>query len=235
LDHRNHRQHLRAFFNWLVAEGIIESSPMARVPRPIVRDDQIHPLTNEQVKALVEAARRSYFPRHNEAVLRFLIDTGVRASELCGITLGDLDMSNRSVTVLGKGNKRRSVHFGVATSRTLWNHLRGNDYIPGENDRWPLFCSQSGPNTGCKTTRGGILKMVHRLGLAANISGVRCSPHTLRHTFAVNFIRNGGDPFSLMQLLGHTNLQMTNRYVCLAKADIAAQHAKCSPMDHMGF
>jgi integrase/recombinase XerD len=74
-------------------------------------------------------------------------------------------------------------------------------------------------------------KLLLRYGRAAGIEGVRISPHTLRHTFAVLYIRNGGDSFSLQEILGHSTLEMTRRYVNLASRDVAEQHKKFSPMD----
>lgn len=227
--------HLRTFFRWLDSEGVLDQALIERIAPPIARDDQIQPLSDEQVRLLIQAAHRSRFPLHGEVIVRFLIDTGVRASEFCGIVNENLNLSERSVRVLGKGNKKRTAYFGVATSRALWAYRRGRHFVPGADDKKPLFVAQHGPHQGNALTRSGLLQTVARLGESAGISGVRCSPHTLRHTFAVNFIRNGGNAFSLMRLLGHTNLQMTNRYVELAQADLAEQHRKCSPMDNMGF
>jgi integrase/recombinase XerD len=76
-------------------------------------------------------------------------------------------------------------------------------------------------------------KLLLRYGRAAGIEGVRISPHTLRHTFAVLYIRNGGDSFSLQEMLGHSTLEMTRRYVHLASRDVAEQHKKFSPMEFL--
>lgn len=226
---------LRTFFRWMVSEGLIEVSPIERVPRPISRRDQVQPMTKENLVDLLAAARNSYYPRHNEALIRFLVDTGVRASEFCSIRLKDVDMRQRSVLVTGKGNKQRTVAFAEVVSRSLWAYLRGRGCDVGEDGNEPLFVAHGGFSAGSAMTRSGVFQAVQRLGQQAGIHGVRCSPHTLRHTFAVNFVRNGGSPFALMGILGHTDLQMTNRYVMLAQADIAAQHAKFSPMDNMGI
>lgn len=72
---------------------------------------------------------------------------------------------------------------------------------------------------------------MERCGRKADIEGVRVPPHTLRHTFAVMYIRNGGDSFSLQEILGHSTLEMTRRYVNFARQDVAAQHRKFSPME----
>jgi len=82
-------------------------------------------------------------------------------------------------------------------------------------------------------TRSGLLQLIERLGIAAGIKQVRCSPHTFRHTFAVDFLRNGGNSFNLQQLLGHCDMHMTARYVNVAQADIENQHRRYSPADRI--
>ncbi|MFC1956794.1 tyrosine-type recombinase/integrase [Chloroflexota bacterium] len=78
-----------------------------------------------------------------------------------------------------------------------------------------------------------VQSMLGRLGKRGGISGVRCSPHTFRHTLARNYLMYGGDVFSLQRILGHSSLEMVRAYVQLAAGDIAAQHRKFSPVDNM--
>ena len=217
--------HLRTFFRWLVAEDVIAVSPMERIPVPMARADQIQPFSSDQVRLLVDAARRTGHSRRDEAIILFLLDTGLRASELCGIRRADLDFQNRRCNVLGKGNKRRGVPFGKVATKALWAYLKDD---PRDADD-PLFLSASGD----ALTRSGLLQIFERLGQASRIEAVRCSPHTLRHTFAVEYLRAGGNVFALQQILGHTSIQMTNRYVALAQADIEAQHRQFSPADRL--
>jgi site-specific recombinase XerD len=79
--------------------------------------------------------------------------------------------------------------------------------------------------------RMGLLRLIHRLGEAAGIEQVRCSPHSLRHTFAIQFLRNGGNVFSLQQLMGHRSIRQTEKYLLLAQADMEAQHRMASPVE----
>ena len=139
-------------------------------------------------------------------------------------------MSARKCIVLGKGNKHRVVYFGRQTAKALWNYLREEDREPCS----PVFLSDRGTKAGEPLTRAGLRQLIERLGKAANIEAVRCSPHTFRHTFAVTFLRNGGNVFSLQQILGHTSLQMTNRYVAVSQADLERQHRQFSPVDRLG-
>lgn len=220
---------LRTFFRFLVAEEALAVSPMERLAPPVCRPDQVQPFTEAQVEALLAAAGRGDYPRRDRALLLFLLDTGARASEVCAIRVGDLDLQARKVMVTGKGNKRRALHFGRETARAVIAHLR--DSQAAEEDF--LFASERGGRQGEGLTRSGVFQLVQRLGENAGLTGVRCSPHTFRHTFAVMFLRHGGNTFSLQQLLGHTSLTMVRRYVALAEADLAAQHRQCSPADNL--
>ena len=221
---------LRSFFNFLVVEGVLDASPFATMRAPVDRPDQIQPFTQDQIGELLVAAKRSRHPKRDHALVSFLLDTGVRASELCDIRMRDVDLSGRRVRVLGKGNKERSVFFGASTTKALWAYLREKK---NRTDDTPLFLSDRGGKAGEAMTRSGVLQLVGRLGEAAELDATRCSPHTFRHTFAVEFLRNGGNLFSLQQLLGHTGLKQTQRYIALASADLEKQHRAYSPVDRL--
>lgn len=208
--------HLRAFFNWLVAEELLAESPMEKLAPPVLRADQVQPFTKQQVEVLLQRAQRTKYPRRDEAIVRFLLDTGVRASELCDLKMRDIDLIEGQATVLGKGNKKRMVCFGRRTTRALRAYLRDENRMPDE----PLFISERGSTGGAKFTRFGLRQLIERLGEGANLQVGRCSPHVFRHTFAIEFLRNGGNVFTLKQILGHAGLQITTRYVALAQADI---------------
>ena len=117
-----------------------------------------------------------------------------------------VDWLNCTAAVMGKGRKERSVPFSAKTGQALLEYAQAR--------------------SKAKVRDGQFF-----LGKAASIEGVRMSPHTLRHTFAVLYIRNGGDSFSLQEILGHSTLGMTKRYVNLASRDVAEQHKKFSPME----
>lgn len=227
---------LSALFNWLVARGDLDTSPLT-VQRPIVRKDQIRPFTPEQIQALFAATKNGPDPVRDEALLLLLYDTGIRASELCGLTLGDLDLAGRRCRVHGKGAKERTVYLGEETRRAL-RRLVG-EYRNPEHPKEPpepsqaLFCSNRGTSAGEALSRGGLHRIIANLGKRAGVQGVRCSPHTLRHSFALHFLKHQGQPFTLQQLLGHTSLNQTREYVNLANADLEHEHQKASPADNL--
>lgn len=219
---------LRTFFLWLVEEEIIPASPMATIAAPTDRPDDIQPFTHAETNRLLEAAHQSPHRARDEALLLFLLDTGVRATEICTILIGDLDMTMRTASVLGKGGKRRQVPFGRRAGKALWNYLKGRP----QAKHLPVFTGVGGHKAGEPMTRSGVTQLIARLGDGANIQA-RCSAHTFRHTFAINFLMNGGNQMTLMQILGHTDVKMTARYVHFSQANVAEQHRKFSPADNM--
>lgn len=222
---------LRAFVNFCLAEGLLKEDPLKNVKEPKVPKDQVQPLDGEQVQALVDAARRTKAPERDVAVILLLVDTGMRASELMGLRIADVDRGTGELTVTGKGNKKRTVYMGVAARRALWRYLE-TDRREARTDE-PVFVSVGGTRSGSGFTNTGVHLIVAKAGKAAKLTGVRCSPHTLRHTFAVNFLRGGGNLFELQQLMGHEDLTILRRYVALAEADVAQAHRAASPADRM--
>lgn len=216
---------LKTMFHWIVAEGYLDDNPMATLRPPVSRADQIQPFSPEQVNALLNAAKHSRCAKRDQALILFMLDSGIRVSELCNLKMKDVDIVGKRCIVLGKGNKHRNLYFGRATSKALWAYMREEERKPDD----PLFITQRRESF----TRSGLLQLVDRLGHAAKLEAVRCSPHTFRHTFAVNFLRAGGNVFSLQHMLGHTQIGMTQRYVALAQADVQAQHQQFSPVDRM--
>ncbi|HEX3000355.1 MAG TPA: tyrosine-type recombinase/integrase [Armatimonadota bacterium] len=215
----------RMLLDYAVQQDMLENNPLAELKPPQIRKDQIVPFTADQIESLLNAAEKSKSPKRNKAILLFLLDTGVRASELCDLRLENLDLQGMHAEVLGKGNKRREVYFNPEVGRALWAYLRQDEREPTD----PVFLCENGPGAGGPMTRNGLDQLLKRLGKEAGLTAVRCSPHTFRHTFAVEYLRAGGDALSLQRRLGHTTLAMTNNYVALAGADLAEKHRMHSP------
>jgi integrase/recombinase XerD len=224
---------LRTFFRWVIEQpdAPIAVSPMAKMKAPPARSDQPDPLTAEQYRALLAAAKEGQAARRDTAILRLMVDTGLRASEVCALDIQDVDFEVRppAVTVrLGKGRKGRRVFLGKRGLAAVWRYLEREKRDPDE----PLFVAVSGRLNGERLTRSGLLQLFRRLGAAAGVRSMH--PHRLRHTFAVTFLRAGGNVYTLQELLGHTSLNMVRRYVQLAEADLAAQCRRFSPGDALG-
>jgi site-specific recombinase XerD len=122
---------------------------MERISPPVVRADQVNPFTMQQVEDLLKATQHSKYARRDEAIVRFLLDTGVRATELCELRMRDLDLIEGQARILGKGNKVRVICFGRRTARVLRAYLRDEERTPDD----AVFVSERGEGAGAKLTR----------------------------------------------------------------------------------
>lgn len=211
---------LRAFGNWLAAEGAAEARALRSLARPRVPRKVITPLADDELRRLLGAARTA----RDRAILLLLLDTGLRVSELVWISLADL-RPDGSLKVLGKGARERLVPVGAAARGAIGRYLDERGRLAPEA---PLFLGEAGE----RLTVSGVQQLLGRLKARAGI-GARCNPHTFRHTFAHRYLVNGGDVFSLQRILGHASLDMVRRYVALADLDVANRHRVASPADRL--
>lgn len=137
--YRHHFNILAAFFSYQTKKGLWEKSPFVAIERGKKDDEEdvVIPFTDAELEALLATAKRGTAPARDVAIIRFLFDTGVRASELCGITFGDVDEKTNAVSIMGKGAKKRVVYFGDKTARALWKHMSDVGAIWGEDARKP--------------------------------------------------------------------------------------------------
>ncbi|MFA6093762.1 MAG: tyrosine-type recombinase/integrase [Elusimicrobiota bacterium] len=220
---------LRCIFSFLVREGMLPQNPFLLVEKPRMEKKLLKPMSLDHVRKLLAAINTKRWTDQNlRTAIILLMDTGLRVSELIGLRKDQLDFPAGVLRVMGKGGKEREVPFGVAAKQALLSYAARRGEVPGQD----LFFVN---RYGRKLCRYWIEKALRNLGRAAEVQGVRVSPHTLRHTFATQYIKNGGDAFSLQKILGHSTLDMVRVYVGLADADVAALHRKFSPMDRMGL
>ena len=225
---RGHLKALKAFAGWLRREGYLSRDPLAALEVP--RDDRrLFPVFSDgQLEALLRVTDGdSLRARRWTAVLWVLLDTGLRLGELTGLTLERVDLETGSARVVGKGGVERLVPIGSAALFALRRYLERR----GGPTRGAVFLDDDGR----PVSPTAVYKGVRGLGTRAGISGVRCSPHTFRHTFATRYLLLGGDLLTLARLLGHSphSLEVTQRYVTLLDADLRAAHRRFSPGDHL--
>jgi integrase/recombinase XerD len=225
---------LKSLAAW--AERTLDAPNFMRlVPAPKVSPALVQPFTRAEVQALlgVIIPRRATRPRsgklylkalRDRALIVLLLDTGIRNAEACALHIGDANLRAGRLTVLGKGAKLRQVHLGVKARAALFIYL--GERPDGDDPARPAFIGYS----GCALTPGWLRAHLHALGLAAGVPDVH--PHRFRHTFAVEYLRNGGDVFTLQLMLGHTTLKMVQHYARLAAVDVELAHARASPADH---
>jgi len=224
-----HVRTLRAFFNWLVVEGLAQNNPAKDLKPPKVSRKVVSTLSDEEIGAILNTFSISPSDARNQTLFMLLIDTGLRISELVNLKMDDVHMDEGYLKVMGKGKKERIVPIGNNAQRALQRYLfrfRPKPTNPVTNNVFLSISSQP-------LTENSMKLMFTRL---AKRSGVcRLHAHLCRHTFATRFLINGGDVFSLQQILGHSTLEMVRHYVNLASSHIAIQHQKFSPLDRLNL
>ncbi|MGD9890140.1 MAG: tyrosine-type recombinase/integrase [Dehalococcoidia bacterium] len=222
---RGYAQVIKGFYSWLEREGHLPSHPLAKLRMPKVPDTLIRPLDPAEMRQLLGAPdTRMVSGLRDAAMLSIFLDCGLRVSELVGLRLSDV--GHGDLTVTGKGSKRRVVGFGTATQRALNRWLTVRAALADEHEPH-IFVSEEGRPLSKHAVEKQVRQLAQRAGLR------RVWPHLLRHTFAVSFLRAGGDAFTLQKLLGHTTLETTKLYVYLAGCDVLEVYRRASPLDHL--
>ena len=217
---------LGVFLRFLHTEGFVDEE--IKLPKIKNIQSSIHPLTPDQIRKIFNSFDTSNFGGlRNKVIFSLMLDTGIRLSELSGLEMEDVDLNEGYMVVRGKGRKERYVPFGKSIRKLLWTYMKQRSKYSKEGV-FSLFITQ----TGTSLSRGGVGMIFKRLKKKLNLPG-RFHPHLLRHSFAVNYINNGGDSFSLQRILGHTTQAMTSRYVTLSTTNIKNQHQRFSPMDRI--
>lgn len=240
---RNFWVTLSAFFTWMKQE-FDQPSPMENVPAPKFTKAEVEPFKLEEIRAILKACeykreaqtdfRRRYTMRRatglrDHAIILLLLDTGLRSSELCALNMGDMDLKSGKVVVRhgptggAKGGKGRIVYLGKAAHRSVWRYTVTREDKGDENA--PLFAAGNH-----RLNRDSLRQLIDHLGQVANVK--KCHPHRFRHTFAIAYLRAGGDLFTLQRLMGHSSLDMVQHYARVAQVDVELAHRKASPADN---
>jgi integrase/recombinase XerD len=229
----HYRAGLYRFYLWLQRQGYVQHNPAARVEKVREPKRLIQTFTETQVAALLQQSDRTRFVGLRDyCFLLTLLDTGMRLAEALNLKVGDLDLEEMWVNVIGKGDKERRVAISSRLLVELKPYLRKREAAVatvGVPDSPWVF-----PNDiGTRLCSKGAQKRLKAYGQQADLKRVRVSPHTFRHTFAVNFVRHGGDPFTLQKILGHSSLETTRRYCELADEDVLRRHRELTPLRTM--
>ena len=230
----NHWKAIRSLFGW--CNRVLElKRPDTNLSQPQYQLPEIIPFTEDEVKAIVQACeytkeanteKRQTFrmkrptAHRDKALLLMLLDTGLRVSEACRLQVMDVNLETGEIHVKpygsGQKTKPRTVYLGKSARRSMWHYLTKREEMR-QGD--PLFFVK--PES--------IRSLCRRMGERAGVVNVH--PNRFRHTFAIQFLRNGGDVFSLQRLLGHSTLEMVQHYLRLANADDEQAHRRASPAD----
>jgi site-specific recombinase XerD len=212
---KNYHIGLAALWTWAIRQGHITRHIIRLIDKPRPQKTVIEPLSQVEVKRILDAAQAGRNAARNRSIILLLLDTGLRASELINITLADIDFARRLIKVLGKGNKERLLPFSKRTGQAIFGYMYPLD---GLTRLYPM-------------NRESLAHLTARLGQAAGIRG-GVHPHRFRHTFAVTYLRNGGDPYTLQEILGHSTFEMVRHYLALAQIDLETAHNRASPVEN---
>ena len=226
----NHVRAIRAFFSWLHKEGYTPEHVLGRLKLPKVPQVLIEPLNDVEVAAVFSAfdADTSAGAR-DICMITLMLDTGMRASEVTTLQTTNVHLDEGYMKVMGKGQKERILPFGSASQKSLlkyFYHFRPDAVHSGIGN---FFLTLD----GYPMTYNALRLIMNRLVVRSGIG--RLHAHLFRHTFSVNYLVNGGDVFTLQQILGHTTLEMVRRYINLASAHVMTQHRRFAPVDTMNM
>jgi integrase/recombinase XerD len=230
----NYWKALRSCFRWLHENDLVDPNPTLDLARPKVTKPVPEPFSEDELQRLIFHAQKvkvspdegqSYYrhrptARRNVAMILVLLDCGVRVGELARLTFADLRLEVGEIHVrpyeTGKKSQERYIPLGKRTRKALWLYLSGLDQ-PDPSHR--LF--------GLKAA--SVRQLLYRIASSAEVPNTH--PHRFRHTFAIEYLRNGGDVFTLQRILGHATLDMVNYYLKLVQTDLEEAHKRASPAD----
>jgi integrase/recombinase XerD len=233
----NYHTGLSALWTWAVDEDLVPRHIVRAVRPPKPEKRVILPYTRSDVEGMLAACDRSraYIrpgkrpctherptALRDKAIIKLLVDTGIRASELCHLCLRDVDLKNQRIKVMGKGSKERLLALDPRTVQAVWRYLASRD-DPQRPDTY-LFVTHS----ALPVDRNNLRRTLQRIGQRAGVSNV--TVHRFRHTFAVEFLRNGGHMQALKIALGHSTFEMVDRYLHIVQADLDEVHRAASPV-----
>lgn len=227
---QNYVRGLRAFFNWLYKEGYTEDHILGDLRPPRAPQKLVRILTEDEIRSILSCLDTKMASGcRDTAIIITALDTGLRLSELTNLKMADAQIQEGYLKVMGKGAKERIVPIGGLAQKALQRYVFHFRPEVLRSDEDNLFLALDGTAMSADAVRLVFSRLARKSGVK------HFHAHLCRHTFATNYLVNGGDVFSLQQILGHTSLEMVGRYVTLASAQVRVQHRKFSPMDRMNL
>lgn len=225
---------LRSFFKYLLREGIVSSNPAKKVSTPKVEKLLPSTLTVDEAFRLIESPKLkgnenvSKFSKEGVlrdiAIMELLYSSGLRVSELVGLNINQLDLDLGLVRVMGKGRKERIVPVGRKAIDALKIYLKERKDVDGGD---PLFINRRGGRLSARS----VGRLIKKYSLVSGIYR-KISPHTLRHSFATHLLNGGADIREIQEMLGHSSLSTTQRYIHLSLDKLMEVYDRAHPRSY---
>lgn len=210
-----YRSVISAFYSWMYKEEFISKNPMDKVERVKCKKEIRKPFSSVEKELL----RNSCSGTKEKAIVEFLLATGVRAAELCNLDISDIDFKDKSVHVRnGKGGKDRITYMTDVSAMHLANYIKSRD------DNLPVLFKSNNTANGSRYGTDGIRVMIHKISKRAEVEDVH--PHRFRRTFATDLSNRGMDVRAIQQLMGHSSIETTMRYIYNNKNQIQSDYKK---------
>ncbi len=213
---------IKSFVKFLLQIGAIDTDPTLALEAPFRRKTLPKVLNRSQTESLLSLAAKSATPLRDRALLELAYSSGLRASELIGLNLTDINFKEQTISVIGKGNKERIVLFGDHCQVAVQNYLKSERVNPESGQA--LFTNAKGKRLTTRTLQNVLKRWALQAGLPPDTS-----PHTLRHCFATHLLDGGADLKTVQQLLGHENLATTQIYTHVSIERLRSAVEKAHP------
>jgi integrase/recombinase XerC len=206
---------VRSLYRWLAQEGVVEQNPAALVSTPKLSKKLPRVPTVEEMNSVLDGTMPEIasFSERDRLMLELLYGCGIRNSELVGVNVDDIRISNEAILIRGKGKKERYVPFGDAVRSALETYLPARQLVLSEfrKNTPALLINQRGGRLTTRSVGRIIKKIAVAKGLSADVH-----PHTLRHAFGTHMLEEGADLRAIQEMLGHERLSTTQRYTQLS-------------------
>ena len=221
-----HLSALRSFYAYLVRENVIKTNFFKSIASPKKSYKLPNFLQYSEIEKMFDVCDVSDpLGNRNYLIVETLYDTGIRISELVNIKFSDIDLNNKQLSVIGKGNKQRIVYFGDYEIDALNNYLNNaRPQLLKKGNSPYLFINCFGNKLSDRGVRLIIDQIINKASLKHKIS-----PHTLRHTFATHLLNEGADLKSVQELLGHASLSTTQIYTHVSNERLRSVYLKTHP------
>lgn len=222
---------LNTLFNFLCEDGVLVQNPMKPVKKPKLPKIPARTFTTTELQKILSFYdEKTFTSLRNKCILYIFYGTGLRRAELLGLSVTSIHIDEAIISVIGKGQKYRAIPITPVLDKIL------RKYMKARKER--LLDLQVETNAliigkwGKPLTVGGLREVFREVKVGAGLTGKKFSPHTMRHSFARNWVRNNGSIFGLQKILSHENLSTTERYVSLNDEDIKNEMNSFSPIEN---